>query len=347
MRDVSGLRRAAISRACVVSAVALSSCTLLRSYDGFVGPGTDLPDGANGSGPNDGAPNSPDSAERDPSACAQGDVVTLTAGTGPHLLASDGQGVYWADQRADGGVEIVATSRGATSTAPLDANPQFILPRSGTITTVSVNSTGYLVVVDVARAPFGATKELGIGLTNYSPYVATGDENSLFATGYFASSWHVDEIEPNQIALGGSPGTVGALATDGVVAYGTVLINSPGIFRFAPSGSARAFVPDAQPLGPLVMVKDMLVWLSADEELRSAPSAGGADQGHGTFSGASKLATDQDCVYIATGTEIIAVPASGAWASSTIASAKAVELTASRAGVFWKTNDGAVQAIWR
>jgi hypothetical protein len=141
-------------------------------------------------------------------------------------------------------------------------------------------------------------------------------------------------------------GPVGSLVTDGVQVFATILGASPDILRFSESAAAASVVPDAGPAGPLVLANGRLAWLTNAGELRSASSGGGVYEQHGTFAGATNLATDGACYYVATPTGVVAVAATGT-SQTRISPETVVDLTASSAGVFWATSNGNVEGIWR
>jgi hypothetical protein len=59
------------------------------------------------------------------------------------------------------------------------------------------------------------------------------------------------------------------------------------------------------------------------------------------------VAVGGDCVYLATSSKVVAVDPAVGWSPIPRADSTAVELSASRTGVFWTTPIGGVEALWR
>jgi hypothetical protein len=277
--------------------------------------------------------------------CVRGQAVTLAAGVGVHVLASDATGVYWSSDLLDGGAEIVAQTRDQPSVAEGLAGVSFLLPRTARIVFGRQFSDG-CYVQELTRAPFAPLgRESGYAC---GPVVATGDENTLFlATTGSSGGWSISQIEPSPYGFPDRPSApVGTMVTDGAHVFATILGASPDILEFSESSSATSVVPDAGPAGPLVLSNGRLTWLTNAGELRSVSTAGGESKTHGTFAGATKLANDGACVYVATPTAIVAVSTTDD-SPTPVAEVSATELTASSVGVFWTTGVGDVEGIWR
>jgi hypothetical protein len=281
--------------------------------------------------------------------CAEGQRATLLASGGAHALASDERGTYWADVVDSGAfLNVVAQDGGARF--PADSPEiSFIQPQVATVTYVGHNPDDFCWMRQYDRGS-GAIGPANVGTGCASGFYA-GDLTGLFAAHLlpYDPQFTLTRLAPMSGSLKlAQPGKPAFMLSDGVWVY-VVFTDTSGysaIWRYTFSDPPQNLTQTAGARGPMALWNDKLVWVTSSGGIRSMATTGGDITDHVTVPGAKTIAVGGDCVYVATGAEVIAVDPAAGWTTTPVANAISVELSASRAGVFWTTSTGGVEALW-